>query len=148
MAIARAVWEPPAELTRENIVHASNKLLAQPDRTVTGRDFEFRLDLLGYAWDIGGKVFEPETVAVGPDGKLAGCLRRGHAGDVPPRVSGRRLHHLPAWPLDGRPVRAPAPATAGQHRRLVGYGKQPVWLDLRPHAGHDLGFPVQLPYAA
>ncbi|MFI5269163.1 MAG: hypothetical protein ACHQ7M_17450, partial [Chloroflexota bacterium] len=82
MAIATTVWEPPAEIAREDVIRASDRLLAEPDRGVTERDLELRINVLGLDWDIGGRVLEPARAAGGADGKKAGIfLLHGGSGD-------------------------------------------------------------------
>jgi hypothetical protein len=80
-----ATWEPAAEYSKEEIVETSNAVLARPDLPFVEREDVFRLTMLGYDWDIGGKVYEPADPTqqvVGPDGKKAGIyLLHGGAGD-------------------------------------------------------------------
>src|SRR5882724_7178483 len=78
-------WEPPAEITRESIVSASDTLLARPDLPLNVREEIFRINVHGLNWDIGGKVYEPEDsskIPTGPGGKKIGAfLLHGGGGD-------------------------------------------------------------------
>jgi hypothetical protein len=80
-----AAYEPPAEVSREEIVKASNAVMAMPDIKVKTREEVFRIRVLDMDWDIGGMVYEPEDpakVPVGPDGKKIGVFfLHGGSGD-------------------------------------------------------------------
>lgn len=81
----KLAWEPPTEVSREEIVRASDDLLAQPDLPLDVREDVFRIRVAGMDWDIGGKVYEPRDPArqvVGADGRRAGLfLLHGGGGD-------------------------------------------------------------------
>ena len=76
---------PPAEWPREQVLAASEAVLAMAPGAVTAAEDVFRLSALGLEWDIGVQVYEPQpaaTVAVGADGKKIGIfLLHGGAGD-------------------------------------------------------------------
>jgi len=78
-------WEPPVELSREEIVQASDEVLAWPDIPVTVRDDIFRIRAVEMDWDIACEVHEPVDAAripVGPDAKKVGMfLLHGGASD-------------------------------------------------------------------
>jgi acetyl esterase/lipase len=80
-----ATWRPPAEVSRDEIVAASDDLLNRPDLPIVERADIFRLSALGLDWDISSKLFEPERpadVPRGPDGKRVGMfLLHGGGGD-------------------------------------------------------------------
>lgn len=81
----QSIWEPPAEISRAQIVQASERVLGLPDLPLELKEDIFRLHILGFDWDIGGKVYAPRDsarVAIGADGKKAGIfLLHGGAGD-------------------------------------------------------------------
>jgi hypothetical protein len=78
-------WAPPAEVSRDEIVAASEELLGRPDIPTVERPDIFRLSTLGLDWDISSKRFEPvdpTNVPRGPDGKRIGLfLLHGGGGD-------------------------------------------------------------------
>src|SRR5919198_4651371 len=78
-------WAPPAEVSRDEIVAASEELLGRPDIPTVERPDIFRLSTLGLDWDISSKRFEPvdpTNVPLGPDGKRIGLfLLHGGGGD-------------------------------------------------------------------
>src|SRR5581483_1881411 len=85
MTMLTTTWEPAAEYGRDEIVRASDRLLAKPDLPITAREDLFRIDVAGLGWDIGGMVYEPtdpEAVPLGADGKKVGIfLMHGGSGD-------------------------------------------------------------------
>jgi pimeloyl-ACP methyl ester carboxylesterase len=78
-------YEPPSEISREEIVKTNNAVLAMPDLKLRVVEDVFRIKALGLDWDVGVKVYEPEDpskVLVGPEGKKLGLfLLHGGAGD-------------------------------------------------------------------
>ncbi len=82
---AGASWEPPAEMSREQIVAASTALLARPDLPITVTEDVFRLRVLAMDWDGAGAVYVPTDgarIPIGPDGKKIGLfLIHGGGGD-------------------------------------------------------------------
>jgi hypothetical protein len=78
-------WEPPAVVTREEIVKASQAFLALPDVKIKEREEVIRIRAAEMDWDVGGMIFEPEDaskIPVGPDGKKVGIFMiHGGAGD-------------------------------------------------------------------
>ncbi|MGH2355670.1 MAG: hypothetical protein ACRDJN_29030 [Chloroflexota bacterium] len=78
-------WDPPTEITRDQIVRGSEEILGRPDLPLTVTDDVFRLRVLELDWDIGGQVYQPEEPAripTGADGKRVGVfLLHGGAGD-------------------------------------------------------------------
>jgi hypothetical protein len=83
--MSASTWEPPADVTREAIVAASDVVLARPDLPLDVREEIFRIRVHDLDWDIGGKVYQPmdpDAVPVGPDGKRIGAfLLHGGGGD-------------------------------------------------------------------
>lgn len=63
-----AQWEPPTELSREEIIETSEKILALPDIPLNTREDIFRINVLRLEWDVGGMVYEPKDVSKIPDG--------------------------------------------------------------------------------
>src|ERR1700744_2967544 len=80
-----SAWQPPATLSREEVVALSQDVLARSPRKVEEREDIFRISALGLDWDIGGRVYEPQPAAEmtrGADGKKVGIfLLHGGAGD-------------------------------------------------------------------
>ena len=78
-------WSPPAEISRNEIIAASQDILGRPDVPIVEREDIFRMAALGLDWDISSKVFEPRDparVPTGPDGKRIGMfLLHGGGGD-------------------------------------------------------------------
>ncbi len=80
-----AGFEPPAAWSREEVLAASDAVLAMVPGAVTESEDIFRLSALGLDWDIGVRVYEPQpraTIAAGADRKKVGILLlHGGAGD-------------------------------------------------------------------
>jgi hypothetical protein len=80
-----AVWRPPAEISRDEIVLASQDVLGRPDIPIAEREDIFRMSALDLDWDISSKVFEPSNsadVPRGADGRRIGLfLLHGGGGD-------------------------------------------------------------------
>jgi hypothetical protein len=78
-------FEPPAAWSREEVLAASEAVLAMVPAAVTETEDIFRLAALGLEWDIGVRVYEPQPVAAiaaGADAKKIGIfLLHGGAGD-------------------------------------------------------------------
>jgi len=81
----RTTWNPPATWSREQVVAASDAVIAKAAGEVRETEDIFRLSALGLDWDIGVRVYEPqpaEKIARGADGKRIGIfLLHGGAGD-------------------------------------------------------------------
>ena len=61
-------WEPPALITREAIVAASDDVLGRADKDACETSHVFTLQELGLEWDIGYTVYQPvEALAVPRD---------------------------------------------------------------------------------
>src|SRR5260370_18697610 len=75
---------PPAAWSREEVLAASDAVLAMVPGAVTESEDIFRLSALGIDWDIGVRVYEPQpraTIAAGADRKkVAIFLLHGGAG--------------------------------------------------------------------
>jgi hypothetical protein len=78
-------FEPPAAWSREQVLAASDAVLAMAGGPVTESEDIFRLSALGLDWDIGVRVYEPQPVAAiaaGADRRKVGIfLLHGGAGD-------------------------------------------------------------------
>ena len=77
MTKRNAVWNPPAEVSREQCLADSGAVLAMPD--IPQKEYEdlVRIRAVGLDWDIGAQIYEPEDPArilVGADGRKAGPI--------------------------------------------------------------------------
>ena len=85
MTNAKAVWEPPAEVSREQCLADSGAVMAMPDIPLKEREDLVRIQAVGLDWDIGAQIYQPEDPAkilVGADGRKAGVyLLSGGDGD-------------------------------------------------------------------
>ena len=63
-----AQWEPPAKITRKEIVQISDQMLATPDIPLDILEDIFRINTLRMEWDVGGKVFQPKDPSEIPNG--------------------------------------------------------------------------------
>ncbi len=71
-----AVWEPPAEVSREQCLADSREVLAMPDIPLREYEDLVRVEAVGMEWDIGAQIYEPEDpdqIVVGADGRKAGA---------------------------------------------------------------------------
>lgn len=78
-------WNPPHEISRENIVRDSEDILGRAELPISVSEDIFRIRVLDMDWDIGGNVYQPEDPAkipTGADGRKIGIfLLHGGAGD-------------------------------------------------------------------
>ncbi|MFH1123830.1 MAG: hypothetical protein V1758_09255 [Pseudomonadota bacterium] len=78
-------WEPPPEVSREEILATSPVVLSLPEIKIKSREDLFRIRVLEMDWDIGSMIYEPADAALiplGPDGKRASIfLLHGGMGD-------------------------------------------------------------------
>jgi len=78
-------WEPPSEVSQQEIMKISKDLLAKPDIKIKKSEDIFRIRVLEMDWDIGVMIYEPEDqskIPAGPDGKRVGIfLLHGGGGD-------------------------------------------------------------------
>jgi hypothetical protein len=78
-------WTPAPTVSRDEVIRASEDVLALPDMPYTEREDVFRIEALGLQWDIGVRVYEPTdpaAVAIGGDGKkVGGFLLHGGQDD-------------------------------------------------------------------
>ena len=83
--LAAVPWEPPALISREEIVATSEAVLALPQIPFTENEKILRIRSLGLDWDVGIMVYEPKNagaIPVGPDGSKTGIfVLHGGAGD-------------------------------------------------------------------
>ena len=71
------LWEPPAKLSKKQMVKISDAVLAEPDIPFAETEDVFRIHSNGLDWDIGNIVYapnDPAKIAVGPDGKKLAIL--------------------------------------------------------------------------
>ncbi len=74
---AKATWEPPSVVPRDEVIKLRNQVSALPALPTTIREDIFRLGALEMDWDIGVVIYEPENPAqipTGPDGKKVGIF--------------------------------------------------------------------------
>ena len=80
-----STWEPPVELSREELIKVSEQVLARPDIPMKVSEHIFRTRAADLDWDIVCEVFEPEdssNIPIGADGKKVGMLfLHGGGGD-------------------------------------------------------------------
>ncbi len=78
-------FEPPERIERDDIVGASDEVLATPDIPFTETETVFRINVADMDWDIGVMVYEPEDagrIPTGADGRKVGVfLTHGGASD-------------------------------------------------------------------
>jgi hypothetical protein len=78
-------WEPPAAVSRDELVARSKAILAKPDLPMRQTEDIFRIHALALDWDMGVTVYQPENpkdAASGADGKKIGIfLLHGGSGD-------------------------------------------------------------------
>jgi hypothetical protein len=81
----RDIYQPPEHMAREEIVRASDEVLATPDIPLIERETILRIEAAGMDWDVGVVLYEPQDAAripKGADGKLVGAfLTHGGASD-------------------------------------------------------------------
>ena len=71
-SVAQRPYEPPAELSRSEMIALSDRVLALPDIEVRRSEDVLRIVAAGLDWDIGAVVYEPadaSRIPTGPDGK-------------------------------------------------------------------------------
>ena len=82
---ASSPWEPPARMSREELIAASDTVLARTPIPFSETEHVFRVHSLGLDWDIGVMVYEPDDPAripTGADGRKIGMfVLHGGAGD-------------------------------------------------------------------
>ncbi|MBI4484089.1 MAG: hypothetical protein HY652_14530 [Acidobacteria bacterium] len=74
---ALADWNPPAQVSMQEIVAASNEVLGRPDIPFKAREDIFRIRALEMDWDMGAMVYEPEDLSkipTGPEGNKIGVF--------------------------------------------------------------------------
>ena len=78
-------WVPPTEVSRDQCLKESQKLLNRADIPYSEQEDLFRITAVGLEWDIGAQVYQPlnsSDNAIGPDGKKIGVfLLSGGDGD-------------------------------------------------------------------
>ena len=119
MTKRNAVWNPPAEVSREQCLADSGAVMAMPDIPLKEYEDLVRIQAVGLDWDIGAQIYEPEDPArilVGADGRKAGAyVLSGGDGDFKTMAPVARLlagkfgfkvatMTYPGRLLSGRPV--------------------------------------------
>jgi hypothetical protein len=74
---AEPAWKPPARVSREECIRASENIFARPDIPMQQKEDVFRIRELEMDWDIGVRVYEPKDagrIPTGADGKKIGAF--------------------------------------------------------------------------
>ncbi len=74
---SRSTWEPPAVISREEVLKLHHKIASMPHIPVNIREDIFRIHALEMAWDIGVVVYEPSDpskIPSGPDRNRIGVF--------------------------------------------------------------------------
>lgn len=74
---SNSAWEPPAEVTRDQVSLLTDQVISLPSTPIRIREDIFRISALEMDWDIGVTIYEPEAankIPFGPDGKRVGVL--------------------------------------------------------------------------
>ena len=133
-------WEPPASLSKEELVKISDGILAEPDIPYTETEDVFRIHANGMDWDIGCMVYEPKDPAkipTGPDGnKLGIFMTHGGASDwrsierLAQTFAGKRGYKVCSMTYPGR-LYLPDPSRdwPGDTFHDDGGVRTPIWLD-------------------
>ena len=133
-------WEPPASLSKEELVKISDGILAEPDIPYTETEDVFRIHANGMDWDIGCMVYEPTDPAkipTGPDGnKLGIFMIHGGASDwrsierLAQTFAGKRGYKVCNMTYPGR-LYLPDPSRdwPGDTFHEDGGVRTPIWLD-------------------
>ena len=84
-AAKKAHWMPPDVFPREDIVKATEALLARPDIETGQSEDIYRIHEVGFNWDMGAVIYQPKDaskIPTGADGKKVGVfLLHGGSGD-------------------------------------------------------------------
>ncbi|MDE0059431.1 MAG: hypothetical protein OXP07_15020 [Defluviicoccus sp.] len=135
-----AAFHPPAEIGREEIVRASEGVLARPDISFSETETILRIDAAGMEWDIGVMLYEPDReadVPIGPDGRKIGVfLTHGGASDwrsmepLARLLAGKLGYRIASMTYPGR-LYLPDPSRdwPGDTIRGDGTVRTPIWLD-------------------
>jgi pimeloyl-ACP methyl ester carboxylesterase len=74
---SKSAWEPPPEVSRDEVLSLTDHVLSLPSTPITIREDIFRISALEMDWDIGVTIYEPQAdskIPVGPDGKKIGVF--------------------------------------------------------------------------
>jgi len=133
-----AAWEPPAKVSKEEMVKISQTVLAMPDIKIKKTEDIFRIRTVDMDWDIGVMVYEPEDsskIPIGPDGKKAGIfLLHGGTGDYKSmerqatRLSGKFGYKVVSMTYPGRLyLLDPSRDWPGDTLNPDGSARTPLW---------------------
>jgi pimeloyl-ACP methyl ester carboxylesterase len=82
---AKTVWDPPAILSRAEVLARHREVAAMPNQPLRIYEDIFRIEALAMDWDIGVVLYEPEnlsSIPTGPDGaKIGVFLLHGGVSD-------------------------------------------------------------------
>ena len=133
-------WEPPARISRDEMVKISDAVLAEPDIAFSEDEDVFRIHANGMDWDIGNVVYQPEDAAkaaIGADGKkLAVFMTHGGASDwrsierLARTFAGKRGYKVCSMTYPGR-FYLPDPSRDWPDDTFHDDGtvRTPIWLD-------------------
>ena len=141
-----AVFHPPEQIGREEIVRASETVIARPDIPFTETETVLRIDAAGMEWDVGVMLYEPDggdtDVPAGPDGRKIGVfLTHGGASDwrsmepLARLLAGKLGYRIASMTYPGR-LYLPDPSRdwPGDTIRGDGTVRTPIWL-----SGEEIG---------
>ena len=135
-----SAFHPPEEVGREEIVRASEKVMARPDIAFSETETILRIAAAGMEWDIGAMLYEPDDaddIPTGPDGRKIGVfLTHGGASDwrsmepLARLLAGKLGYRIASMTFPGR-LYLPDPSRdwPGDTIRDDGTVRTPIWLD-------------------
>ena len=131
-------FQPPEQVGREEIVHASKEVMAWPDIPFSETETILRIAAADMEWDIGVMRYQPGAeIPVGPDGGKVGVfLTHGGAGDwrsmekLARLLAGKLGYRVASMTYPGR-LYLPDPSRdwPGDTIRDGGIVRTPIWLD-------------------
>ena len=81
----KAEWYPPSEIFRQEIIEASEEVLAMPDLPISAEEDLYRIRAVEMEWDMGAMVYQPQDdskIPTDPAGRKIGLfLIHGGSGD-------------------------------------------------------------------
>ena len=135
-----SAFQPPERVGREEIVRASEEVMARPDIAFSETEEILRIGAAELEWDIGVMVYEPEDAAripVGADGRKVGVfLTHGGASDwrsmepLARLLAGKLGYRIASMTYPGRLYLPEASRDwPGDTIRADGTVRTPIWLD-------------------
>ena len=132
-----AAFYPPGEIGREEIVRASEEVMARPDIPFTESETILRIAVADMEWDIGVMLYEPGAeIPAGADGRKVGVfLTHGGAGDwrsmekLARLLAGKLGYRIASMTFPGRLYLPDASRDwPGDTIRDDGTARTPIWL--------------------